>query len=76
MRGFAQTLAEDHRRILEETKDGSLRRKVNRAVFDLGRGRLHGESEDDYCDIGCNRGVVRKLLDGEMAAPDTSRFSR
>ena len=74
--GFAKTLSDDHKQILKETKDGSLKRKLNNAVFALGRGRLRGEIEGDYGDIGCARGVVRRLLDGEMAAPDTSRFSR
>ena len=43
-----------------------------------GHGRLRGETEDDYLDIGTNeeRSVVRRTLDGKRPAPDTSRFER
>ena len=75
-KGLANTLSDDHKQILKETKDGSLKRKLNNAVFALGRGRLRGETEDDYEDIGCAQGAVRKLLHGEKPPPDTSRFSR
>ena len=41
-----------------------------------GRGRLRGENDNDYVDIGTNqdRGVVNQILDGKRLKPDTSRF--
>ena len=39
-----------------------------------GRGRLRGEDDNDYLDIGTNqdRGVVNQLLDGKRLKPDSS----
>ena len=73
---FAQWLSKEERRILKETKDGTLKRKVNKIVMQRGSGRLRGASEGDYLDIGGNqdRSVVRHILDGKPSAPDTSRF--
>ena len=75
---FAQSLSANDRRILAETKDGTLKRKVNEAVLQRGRGRLRGGTDDDYLDIGTNRerSVVQRILDGNRPAPDTSRFER
>ena len=75
---FAQSLSANDRRILAETKDGTLKRKVNEAVLQRGRGRLRGATDDDYLDIGTNRerSVVQRILDGNRPAPDTSRFER
>ena len=73
-----ESLYESQHRILRETKDGTLTRKVNEAVLRLGRDRLRGETEDDDLDTGTNRdrSVVAKILDGERPAPDASRFER
>ena len=75
---FVEELSEDHLRILQETKDGTLKRKVNSAVLRTGRGRLRGATQHDYVDLGTNkdRNVVQRMLDGERPAPDTSRFNR
>lgn len=71
-------LSKDHLRILQETKDSTLKRKVNSAMLRSGRGRLRGATEHDYVDIGTNRkrSEVQRMLDGERPAPDTSRFDR
>lgn len=73
---FASTLSAEDRRILSETKDGTLKRKVNGAVLASGRGRLRGDDDSDYLDIGTNRtrSVVQRLIDGEPEIPDTRRF--
>ena len=62
------------RQLLIEAKDGTLKRKVNTAVIQAGRGRLRGENDNDYLDIGTNqdRGVVNQLLDGKRLKPDSS----
>ena len=75
---FATSLSDNQRRILSETKDGTLKRKVNDVALRSGRGRLRGETDADYIDIGTNRdrSVAQRVLDGEPAAPDTSRFER
>ena len=46
----------------------------NTAVRQAGRGRLRGEDDNDYLDIGTNqdRGVVNQLLDGKRLKPDSS----
>ena len=62
------------RDLLKEAKDGTLKRKCNSAVRDLGRGRLRGDDSDDYLDIGKNEGVVNLILDGKRRRVDTSRF--
>ena len=64
--------------LLQEAKDGTLKRKVNTAVLAIGRGRLRGDNDDDYVDIGTNRDrdVVTRILDGKRPKPDTSRFER
>ena len=74
--GLADSLEGWEQRLLREAKDGSLKRKVNTAVLAIGRGRLRGDNDDDYVDIGTNRdrGVVSHILDGKRPMPDTSRF--
>ena len=64
------------RRILQEATDGTLKRKVNTAVMNAGRGRLRGDNDDDFIDIGTNqdRGVVHHILDGKRPRPDISRI--
>ena len=46
----------------------------NTAVRQAGRGRLRGDNDNDYVDIGTNqdRGVVNQLLDGKRLKPDSS----
>ena len=75
--GFAETLNTWQSRLLQEAKDGSLKRKVNTAVVEAGRGRLRGDNDDDYIDIGTNqdRSVVQHILDGKRPKPDTTRFA-
>ena len=75
---LVDTLQAWERRLLQETKDGTLKRKVNTAVMASGRGRLRGDNDDDYVDIGTNRerSVVARILDGQRPLPDTSRFER
>ena len=74
--GMVHSLKKWEARLLEETKDGTLKRKANTAVIEAGRGRLRGDNDDDYLDIGTNqdRGVVHHILDGKRLKPDTSRF--
>ena len=62
--------------LLQEATNGTLKRKVNTAVLAIGRGRLRGDNDDDYVDIGTNRdrGVVPHILDGKRPKPETSRF--
>ena len=62
-----ETLYKWEARLLEETKDGTLKRKANTAVIEAGRGRLRGDNDDYYLDIGTNqdRGVVHHILDGK-----------
>ena len=73
---FAESLPEWQFRILQEAKDGTLKRKANTAVVQAGRGRLRGDNDDDYVDIGTNRGrgVVNQILDGKRPKQDLSRF--
>ena len=73
---LAKTLQSWERLILQEAKDGTLKRKVNSAVLTIGRGRLRGDNDDDYVDIGTkrDRGVVTRILDGKRPKPETSRF--
>ena len=73
---FAESLPEWQFRILQEAKDGTLKRKANTAVVQAGRGRLRGDNDDDYVDIGTNRdrGVVTQILDGKRPKQDLSRF--
>ena len=75
---LAKTLQPWERLILQEAKDGTLKRKVNSAVLTIGRGRLRGDNDKDYLDIGTNRdrGVVNRILDGKRPKPETSRFER
>ena len=42
----------------------------------IGRGRLRGDNDDDYVDIGTNRdrGVVPRILDDKRPKHDISRF--
>ena len=74
--GLADALQGWVRRLLQEAKDGTLKRRVNTAVLEAGRGRLRGDNDDDYIDIGTNqdRSVVLRILDGTRPKPDTSRF--
>ena len=76
--GLADSLEGWEQRLLREAKDGSLKRKVNTAVLAIGRGRLRGDNDDDYVDIGTNRerSVVARILDGQRPLPETSRFER
>ena len=64
------------RQLLIEAKDGTLKRKVNTAVMQAGRGRLRGDNDDDFIDIGTNqdRGVVHHILDGKRPRLDISRI--
>ena len=73
---MVNTLRPWEQQLLKEAKDGTLKRKVNTAVIQAGRGRLRGENDNDYVDIGTNRdrGVVNQILDGKRLKPDTSRF--
>ena len=75
---LAKTLKPWERLILQEAKDGTLKRKVNSAVLTIGRGRLRGDNDKDYLDIGTNRdrGVVNRILDGKRPKLETSRFER
>ena len=76
--GLVNELEEWQYGILQEATNGTLKRKVNTAVMASGRGRLRGDNDDDYVDIGTNRdrGVVSHILDGKRPKPETSRFER
>ena len=62
--------------LLRRLQDGSLKKKVNLCVLELGRGRLHGEGPNDFLDIGTNRdhSSVARVLDGERSMASTDRF--
>ena len=62
--------------LLSRLHDGSLKKKVNLCVLEMGRGRLHGEGPNDFLDIGTNRdrSSVARVLDGERSMASTDRF--
>ena len=72
------SFSEDERRILHDTTDGTLKRKVNEAVLRRGRGRPRGATDDDYLDMGTNRDRRQApfILDGPKPAPNTGRCER
>ena len=66
------------RRLWQQLKDNTLKRKVNDYVEELGSGRFRGDDADDYLDIGTNkeRSVVATILDGPAKKVCTERFKR
>ena len=74
--GLVNELEEWQYGILQEATNGTLKRKVNTAVMQAGRGRLRGDNDDDFIDIGTNqdRGVVHHILDGKRPRLDISRI--
>ena len=75
-RGLVNELEEWQYGLLQEATNGTLKRKVNTAVMQAGRGRLRGDNDDDFIDIGTNRdqGVVHHILDGKRSRADFSRI--
>ena len=72
------SFSRDNQGLLEQLRDGTLKRKVNLCVMELGRGRLRGDNPDDFVDIGTNRdrSVVARILDGARSQPSTDRFKQ
>ena len=72
------SFSRDNQGLLEQLRDGTLKRKVNQCVMELGRGRLRGDNPDDFDDIGTNRdrSVVARILDGARSQPSTGSFKQ
>ena len=72
------SLSRYNQAFLDRLRDGTLKRKVNECVLEQGRGRLRGETPDDFVDIGTNRdrSVVARILDGPRSQPSTDRFKQ